>query len=98
METVMVRLTSTLITIAAAAALAGTGAGAALAAASAPPAAAASTAPRCYTQDLSASLHGGEGAVAGREGVIMTLTNDGQRSCSLYGYPGLGLQDGNDYT
>jgi len=59
---------------------------------------AATSVPRCYPQDLSASLHGGYGAGGGRGGYILTLTNDGQRSCSLYGYPGLGLQDRNHRT
>ena len=27
-------------------------------------------------------------------GVVITLTNTGTASCSIYGYPGLGLQDG----
>jgi hypothetical protein len=54
--------------------------------------------PRCYPQDLSASLHGGYGASGGRGGYILTLTNNGQWSCSLTGYPGLGLQDRNHHT
>jgi hypothetical protein len=59
---------------------------------------AAASVPRCYPQDLSASLHGGYGAGGGRGGYILTLTNNGQRSCSLYGYPGLGLQDWNHHA
>jgi hypothetical protein len=83
---------------AAAAALGGTSAGAALAATAAPAAAAARSAPRCEPQDLSASLHGQQSAPGYREGVILTLTNTGQRSCSLDGYPGLGLQDRTHHT
>jgi hypothetical protein len=29
----------------------------------------------------------------GQSGIIITLTNTGTASCSMYGYPGLGLQD-----
>ena len=94
----MFRVTRRLMTIAAvAAALGGTGGGAALAATSTP-AAAASSVPRCYPQDLSASLHGLQIATGDRGGYILTLTNNGRRSCSLYGYPGLGLQDRNYRT
>jgi hypothetical protein len=77
---------------AAAAALGGTTAGAALAATSSPAAAAVRPAPRCDAQDLSASLHGLQVALGYRGGFIRTLTNTGQRSCSLDGYPELGLQ------
>jgi hypothetical protein len=94
METVMFRLTRKLMMIAAAAAaLGGTGAGATLAATSASAAAAVSPVPRCHPQDLSASLHGLQIARGYHGGYILTLTNTGQRSCSLDGYPGLGLQD-----
>lgn len=48
---------------------------------------------RCSAQDLSASLHGAQTGRGYHVGFILTLTNTGQRSCSLYGYPGLGLQD-----
>jgi hypothetical protein len=90
----MFGITRTLVMIAAAAAaLGGTSTGAALAATAPPAAAAARSAPRCEPQDLSASLHGQQSAPGYREGVILTLTNTGQRSCSLDGYPGLGLQD-----
>ena len=81
-----------------AAALGGAGGGAALAATSPPAAAAVSSVPRCYPQDLSASLHGLQLATGDRGGFVLTLTNNGQRSCSLYGYPGLGLQDRNHHT
>lgn len=49
--------------------------------------------PRCSAQDLSASLHGAQIGRGYHVGFILTLANTGQRSCSLYGYPGLGLQD-----
>jgi Protein of unknown function (DUF4232) len=92
----MFRMTRKLMMIAAvAAALGGTSAGAALAATSTPAATAARPAPRCEPQDLSASLYGQQSAPRDRGGVILTLTNTGQRSCFLDGYPGLGLQDRN---
>ena len=95
----MFRLTRKLMMIAAAAAALGaTGTGAALAATSTPAVTALSPAPRCDAQDLSASLHGLQIASGYRGGFILTLTNTGQRSCSLYGYPGLGLQDQNHHT
>jgi len=95
----MFHLTRKLMMIAtAAAALAGTGGGAALAATSAPAAAAVSSAPRCYTQDLSAGLRGAESGPGNEVGFILTLTNESQRSCSLDGYPGLGLQDFSHHT
>jgi hypothetical protein len=50
---------------------------------------AAASVPRCYPQDLSASLHGAQIGSGYHVGFILTLTNNGQRSCSLYGYPGL---------
>jgi Protein of unknown function (DUF4232) len=57
---------------------------------SAPPAA--STVPLCEEPNLAASASryniGG-----GMWGVVITLTNTGTASCSMYGYPGLGLQD-----
>jgi hypothetical protein len=59
---------------------------------------AAASVPRCYPQDLSASLHGLETGRGYHVGFILTVTNNGQRSCSLYGYPGLGLQDWNHHT
>jgi len=98
-----------MLTAAAAVMLGGAGTGAALAASttgtattasttntasitrSAPPAA--TSVPRCSAQNLSASLHGAQIGRGYHVGFILTLTNTGQRSCSLYGYPGLGLQD-----
>jgi hypothetical protein len=95
----MFHLTRKLMMIAtAAAALSGTGGGAALAATSAPAAAAVSSVPRCYTQDLSAGLRGAESGPGNEAGFILTLTNESQRSCSLDGYPGLGLQDFSHHT
>jgi Protein of unknown function (DUF4232) len=54
--------------------------------------------PRCYTGNLSAGLRGAEFGSDNRVGFILTLTNEGSRSCSLYGYPGLGLQDSSHHT
>jgi Protein of unknown function (DUF4232) len=48
--------------------------------------------PRCLTGGLIAGLHGYEGN-NDQGGFILTLTNNGQGSCSLDGYPGLGLQN-----
>jgi hypothetical protein len=50
------------------------------------------TVPRCYTQNLAAGLHGFQAGLANR-GFILTLTNAGSTSCSLRGYPGLGLEN-----
>jgi hypothetical protein len=58
----------------------------------------ANSVPRCYTQNLSADLRGAELGPGNEVGFILTLTNEGQRSCSLYGYPGLGLEDFNHHT
>jgi hypothetical protein len=52
----------------------------------------ASSIPRCLATHLSAGLHGFQALVANR-GFILTLTNTGNSACTLYGYPGLGLQD-----
>jgi hypothetical protein len=54
--------------------------------------AAASAVPRCYTQNLAAALRGSQAGL-GNRGFILTLTNTGNASCSLYGYPGLGLEN-----
>lgn len=95
----MFRLTRKVLMIAAAAAtLGGAGGGVALAATSTPAVAATSSVPRCYSQDVSAALHGAEIGRGNHVGFILTITNNGQRSCSLYGYPGLGLQDWNHHT
>ena len=58
----------------------------------------ANSVPRCYTQNLSADLRGAELGPSNEVGFILTLTNEGQRSCSLYGYPGLGLEDFSHHT
>ena len=58
----------------------------------------ANSVPRCYTQNLSADLRGAELGPGNEVGFILTLTNEGQRSCSLYGYPGLGLEDFSHHT
>jgi hypothetical protein len=73
------------------------GAGALAATATAASAATAAT-PRCTTQNLSASLHGKETARGSWDGFILTLTNEGPDSCTLYGYPGLGLQNAQHRT
>jgi hypothetical protein len=56
------------------------------------PPAAASPVPRCREHNLAAGVSrynvGG-----GQWGILITLTNAGTASCSMYGYPGLGLQD-----
>ena len=53
---------------------------------------AASPVPRCQEHNLAAGVSrynvGG-----GQSGILITLTNAGTASCSMYGYPGLGLQD-----
>jgi hypothetical protein len=53
---------------------------------------AASGPPGCLPSQLSAGLHGLVAGV-GNRGFILTLTNTGYSSCSLYGYPGLGLEN-----
>ncbi len=47
---------------------------------------------RCLTHELAAGLHGMQAGL-GNRGMILTLTNISSRSCSLDGYPGLGLQN-----
>jgi hypothetical protein len=51
-----------------------------------------SAVPRCVTEQLSAGLHGSQAGL-GNRGFILTLTNTGNSSCALYGYPGLGLEN-----
>lgn len=53
---------------------------------------AASTVPICEEPNLAASA-GRYNIGGGMWGVVITLTNTGTASCSMYGYPGLGLQD-----
>jgi len=54
--------------------------------------ASATAVPRCHKGKLVAGLYGHENA-SDQGGFILTLTSDSQQSCSLDGYPGLGLQD-----
>jgi hypothetical protein len=54
--------------------------------------AAGSAVPRCVTEQLSAGLHGSQ-ADLGNRGFILTLTNIGNGSCALDGYPDLGLEN-----
>jgi len=100
------------LTVATAVMLGGAGGGAALAASGSATASAATAVsttrtvsttsanevPRCYTQNLSADLRGAEFGPGNEVGFILTLTNEGQRSCSLDGYPGLGLEDFGHHT
>jgi len=93
-------ITAALACAAALAVVGGTAALASQAASAAPataPAAAAVSVPRCLTQNLSAGLHGDQ-ALVGNRGFILTLTNTGSSECSLYGYPGLGLQDASHHV
>jgi Protein of unknown function (DUF4232) len=54
--------------------------------------ASATVVPRCLRGELVAGLHGHENA-SDQGGFILTLTSNSQQSCSLDGYPGLGLQN-----
>jgi Protein of unknown function (DUF4232) len=54
--------------------------------------ASATAVPRCHKGKLVAGLSGHENA-SDQGGFILTLTSTSQESCSLDGYPGLGLQD-----
>jgi hypothetical protein len=64
-------------------------------AAASPVPAAANPVPRCQEPNLAAGVSmSGYTIGGGQWGIIITLTNTGPGSCSLYGYPGLGLQDG----
>ena len=63
--------------------------------------AAATAVPRCLENELTAGLYGYEGSTQGRNrqgGFILTLTNDSQQSCAVYGYPGLGLQNASHHV
>jgi Protein of unknown function (DUF4232) len=64
---------------------------------SAAAAATSSAVPRCLAQHLSAGLHGSQVGL-GNRGLILTLTNSGNSSCSLDGYPGLGLENGTHHV
>jgi hypothetical protein len=48
--------------------------------------------PNCQPQGLSAGLHGSQAGL-GNVGYILTLTNTSNNSCTVDGYPGLGLQN-----
>ena len=95
------RLTAALACAAALATAAGTAvlasedASAGTATAAAP--AASSVVPRCLKQHLSAGLHGSQAGL-GNRGLLLTLTNSGNSSCSLDGYPGLGLENGTHHV
>lgn len=87
-----------LAAIAGAAMLTGGGIAAAATTGTAAPAAATTaatpvgTAPWCTFGQLSASFHGYQMEM-GTRGFLLTLTNISNRSCTLYGYPGLGLEN-----
>jgi hypothetical protein len=49
--------------------------------------------PRCRENKLSTSVTSYQ-LGGGQAGIILKLTNAGTASCSLYGYPGLGVEDG----
>jgi hypothetical protein len=53
--------------------------------------------PRCVTEHLSAGLHGSQVGL-GNRGFILTLTNTGNTSCALFGYPGLGLENASHHA
>jgi len=95
------RLTAALACAAALATAAGTAvlasedASAGTATAAAP--AASSVVPRCLKQHLSAGLHGSQAGL-GNRGLLLTVTNSGNSSCSLDGYPGLGLENGTHHV
>lgn len=66
------------------------------AAASASPSPSATGAPRCHTADLSPSVAvvaGSQGA--GSELMNLTLTNTSGHACTIFGYPGMKLEDQN---
>jgi hypothetical protein len=53
--------------------------------------------PRCEENQLATGVSRYQvegGTKAGQQGMIITLTNTGSASCSMHGYPGLGLEDG----
>ena len=53
--------------------------------------------PRCLEANLATTVSGYQ--VGGSEyGITLKLTNTGTTSCSLYGYPGLGLEDGSHHV
>jgi Protein of unknown function (DUF4232) len=48
--------------------------------------------PRCLEASLATTVSGYQ-VGGGQYGITLKLTNTGSASCSLYGYPGLGLED-----
>jgi len=95
MRTAAIACTAALATAATSAALASQAASAGTARTGVPAARAAI--PRCTVSSLSAGLHGSQAGL-GNRGMILTLTNTGNASCTLDGYPGLGLEDSNHNT
>ncbi|MFG2638977.1 DUF4232 domain-containing protein [Streptomyces sp. NPDC048362] len=53
--------------------------------------------PACRTADLRASLHGSQ-AGAGNFGRTLVLANSSHRTCTVTGYPGLGLENAKHKT
>ncbi|MER6076501.1 DUF4232 domain-containing protein [Streptomyces sp. NPDC001817] len=53
--------------------------------------------PACRTADLTASLHGSQ-AGAGNFGKTLVLANASHRTCTVTGYPGLGLENARHKT
>jgi hypothetical protein len=52
--------------------------------------------PRCAEGTLATAVSGYQ-VGGGQAGIILKLTNTGNISCTLYGYPGLGLEDGSHH-
>jgi hypothetical protein len=48
---------------------------------------------RCLEKNLTTTVASYQNG-GGQAGIVLQLTNAGTASCSLYGYPGLGLEDG----
>ena len=74
---------------------------ASLAATAAPATAAGAAVPRCLPASLATGLYGYESGKydgQGQGGFILTLTNTGGGTCSLNGYPGLGLENARHHT
>jgi len=53
--------------------------------------------PRCLEASLATAVSGYQ-VGGGEYGIILELTNTGSASCALYGYPGLGLEDGDHHV
>lgn len=54
-------------------------------------------APRCLQARLATTVSGYQ-VGGGQSGITLKLTNTGSASCSMYGYPGLGLEDANHHV